>query len=114
VRKFTVPRLTITLPEDMNARIAELSGDEGPYESKSEAVRELIRQGERLEEVERERDRLEEKLAAANSRGDDVGELVEYVEHERTIREQERERRRAPIWKRAKWWVLGEPDHVDG
>ena len=29
---------------------------------------------------------------------DDVGELVEYVE---------RERRNAPAWRRAKWWLLG-------
>ncbi len=113
MRIFTVPRLTITLPEEMDDRIAELSGDSGPYESKSEAVRNLIRQGERLEEVERERDRLEEKLQVANSQADDVGELVEYVEHERAVRERERERRQAPIWERAKWWVLGEPDDDD-
>ena len=29
---------------------------------------------------------------------DDVGEPVEYVE---------RERRNAPAWRRAKWWLLG-------
>jgi len=108
-----VPRLTITLPEEMADRIAELSGDSGPYDSKSEAVRNLIRQGDRLAEVERERDRLEEKLAAANSRSDDVGEIVEYVERERAVRERERERRQAPIWKRARWWVFGEPDDDD-
>lgn len=106
-------RITVTLPEEMIARIDEAAGDSGRYDSRSEAVRELIRQGERLDEVERERDRLQEKLAAANSRADDVGELVEYVEHERAIRERERERRRAPIWERAKWWVFGEPDDQD-
>ena len=38
---------------------------------------------------------------------DDVGELVEYVERERSMQEQERERRNAPAWRRAKWWLLG-------
>jgi Arc/MetJ-type ribon-helix-helix transcriptional regulator len=102
-------RITVTLPTDMVDRIDDLAGDSGAYESRSEAVRTLIRQGERLEEVERERDRLREQLAARNARADDVGELVEYVEHERAIRREERRRRSAPVWKRAKWWVLGEP-----
>lgn len=106
-------RLTVRLPDDMADRIAELSGDEGPYDSKSEAVRELIRQGERLAEVERERDRLRDQLAATNSRADDVGELVEYIERERALREQEQERRQAPVWKRAAWWVFGEPAEAD-
>ena len=38
---------------------------------------------------------------------DDVGELVEYVERERSMQEQERKRRNAPAWRRAKWWLLG-------
>jgi len=109
----TMHRLTVRLPDDMADRIAELSGDEGPYDSKSEAVRELIRQGERLEEVERERDRLRERLAARNAREDNVGEIVEYVERERALQEQQARRRQAPIWERAKWWVFGEPDDDD-
>lgn len=107
-------RLTITLPEDMATQIDEQAGDSGPYDSKSEAVRELIRKGERLAEVERERDRLREQLAAQNSRADDVEELVEYVEHERALRREERRRRSAPIWERAKWWVFGAPESAEG
>lgn len=113
MRIVRVDRITVTLPEDMADRIAELSGDEGPYESKSEAVRNLIRQGEQYDDVAQERDRLEEKVAAANTRADDVGEIVEYVERERAVRERERERRRAPIWERARWWILGEPGDDD-
>jgi hypothetical protein len=42
------------------------------------------------------------------------GELVEYVEHEKSLQERREEReteraarRNAPIWKRGYWWVFG-------
>jgi|APHM01.1.fsa_nt_gi hypothetical protein len=108
-----MPQLTVRLSEDMADRIAERSGETGEYETKIEAVRELIRQGERLEEAEQERDRLREQLVAQSARIDDVEELLEYLKQERGVRERERERRRAPIWERAKWWVLGEPADDD-
>lgn len=111
VRNLTVPRLSITIPPELDDRLAELSGESGPYESKADAVRELTRSGERLPEVERERDALRDQLAATNARADDVGELVEYVEEERRIQrrreERERERESAPVWRRAAWWVFG-------
>ena len=40
---------------------------------------------------------------------DDIGELVEYVEHERRIQQRREERATAPAWRRAKWWILGAP-----
>jgi Arc/MetJ-type ribon-helix-helix transcriptional regulator len=107
VRECTVARLTITIPDDLDDRLAELSDKDGPYESKANAVRELTRRGERLPEVERERDQLRDQLAAVNARQDDVGELVEYVEREKALQQRERERRDAPAWRRAKWWLLG-------
>jgi len=107
VRNVTVPRLTITIPDDLDERLAELSGESGPYESKADAVRKLTRAGDRLPEIERERDQLREQLAATNARAEDVGELVEYVERERELQRRERERRDAPAWQRAKWWLFG-------
>ena len=106
-------RLTVRLPDDMADRIADLAGENGPYESKSEAVRELIRQGEQLPEVQQERDRLRDQLAATNSRADDIGELVTYVKQERALRERDRDRQQAPVWQRAKWWLFGEPAEPD-
>ena len=48
-----------------------------------------------------------------NARQEDVGELVEYVERERSIREREAEtreqRRQANLFRRAWWFVAGEP-----
>ena len=34
-------------------------------------------------------------------------ELVEYVDQEKDLKERERERRDAPLWRRAKWYVFG-------
>jgi hypothetical protein len=43
----------------------------------------------------------------ANRRNDEVTELVEFVEAEKSLVEKREERRSAPAWKRAKWWVFG-------
>ena len=37
-------------------------------------------------------------------------ELVKYVEHEKELQRRREERRDAPVWKRAKWWVVGRGD----
>lgn len=52
---------------------------------------------------------LRRQLQAVNARQEDVGELVEYVEQERKLDQQRAQRRQAPAWRRAKWWLLGEP-----
>ncbi|SEP30921.1 hypothetical protein SAMN04487948_1423 [Halogranum amylolyticum] len=62
---------------------------------------------EGLKELRTERDNLRRQLQAANSRMDDVQELVEYVEEERSLQPRREQRRDAPIWTRAKRWVLG-------
>ena len=109
VRTFTMPRLTITIDEDQAALLEEKTGEGAEYESKSEAVRELIRRGEwadeRIAELERERDRLERKLTAALDTREEHTELVRYVEGERSYRA-------AGIVTRAKWWLLGMPDET--
>jgi Arc/MetJ-type ribon-helix-helix transcriptional regulator len=79
--------------------------------NRSEAARELLVKGleydERVSDLETERDRLQRELRARNSRESDVEEIVEYVERERSIQERREERRNAPAWRRAKWWLLG-------
>ena len=64
----------------------------------------------RVDELETERDRLQRQLAAANARQDDLGELVEYVEGEKSLRERREERESAPVWRRAWWWIAGVPE----
>ena len=121
-------RITITVPEELDERLEGLVED-GEYESKSEAVRGLIGERdtsvseyegrmreydrrvseyeERIDELKTERDRLERKLTAANDPQDDVGELVEYVETEKTLSER---KAHAGITTRAKWWLFGMPE----
>lgn len=111
MKRLTVPRLTITITDEQDALLNEKTGDCGKYESKSEAVRSFIQRGEeatrRIDALENENERLRRQLQARNAREDDVTELVEYVEQERTLRERREERRDAPAWTRAKWWLLG-------
>lgn len=106
-----MPRLTITITDRQADLLEKKTGEGGEYESKSEVVRTFIQEYERLservDELERERDRLERKLTKTNSRNDDVDELVEYVQEERDLRQRREERRDAPLWTRAKWYIFG-------
>jgi len=65
---------------------------------------------ERIAALEDERDRLQRQLAATNARQDDLGELVEYVEGEKSLRERREARASAPVWRRAWWWITGAPE----
>ncbi len=94
--------LTVNFRDDQEELIAELMAESEEYSSKSEVVRSLIDRSQRLEEVERERDELRDQLAARNKREEEVTDLARYVQ-------EEREWRTAPIWTRAKWWVIGKP-----
>lgn len=76
---------------------------------------------EQLENVKQERDRLQRQLRETNKRIDDVDEVVSYVKEEKEINKIRREREKkldkiksAPIWKRAKWKILGIPNQMDG
>ena len=75
--------------------------------SQSEAVRELLRRGIEHERLQRERDSLQNQLNTLAGRDREHGELVEYVEQEKSLKERELARRDAPVWRRAKWWILG-------
>jgi Arc/MetJ-type ribon-helix-helix transcriptional regulator len=90
---------------DTAAEIERLQND--GERSQSEAVRELLRRGIEADRLRRERDSLQNQLNTLAGREREHGELVEYVEREKSLRERERERRDAPAWRRAKWWLLG-------
>lgn len=95
-----MPRLTVTLDEDQIELIEQKSGDDGEYESKSEAVRNLIRDGERVEELEQKCDRLEREKAKILEQREENQTLVRYAETERAYRE-------APLRDRLRWFVFG-------
>lgn len=103
-----MPRLTVTITEEQAALLDERTGDGGEYESKSEAVRDFIQSGEelqnRVDELETEVERLRNEKRTILSQREENQELVRFVEDEMERREQ---RDTAPVWTRAKWWVLG-------
>ena len=111
-------RISITLPEKHLKRLDELSGENKPYDSRSEAIREIIREYDHLQDrvsdleddvsaLKAERDDLRRQLREVNSRNDDVDELMEYIREEKSLQQEERERRNAPVWMRAKFWIFG-------
>ena len=108
-----MPRLTITVTEEQSELLDELSGDDGPYESKSEAVRSFIESGETSEELRQEVDRLNRERRQLLEQRDENQELVEFASETRSVLERREQRseiiRTAPVWRRALWWFLGEP-----
>ena len=108
-----MPRFTVTLTEEQAALLEELSGDGGPYESKSEAVRSFIQDGERLAELKRENKRLQRERRQLLAQRDEHKELVRYAEEQREFDRRRRNRRDAPVWHRAKWWVFGRSSETD-
>jgi len=109
-----MPRLTITVTDEQNELLAELSGDGGPYESKSEAVREFIDSGETTEDLRREVERLNRERRQLLEQREENQELVRFADEQRSVvraqREEERRRRQTNIVRRTWWKVAGEPD----
>lgn len=109
-----MPRLTVTITDEQDELLDEITGDDGGYESKSAAVRNFIQAGERVTELEQENERLQRRVEALIAMHEEHGELVEYVEHEKSLQERREERERdriarrnAPIWKRGYWMIFG-------
>lgn len=110
-----MPRLTITVTDEQAELLEEKAGDNGEYESKSEAVRAFIQEYERLskrvagleaeyeEEIavlERENERLRNEKQLILEQREENTELQRYVEDELSYRE-------AGLGTRMKWWLFG-------
>lgn len=107
--------MTVSLREEQAEWIEANIGDGKQYESKSDAIRTIIDRHEELQfevdNLRQENKQLRDQLAATNQRIDEVNDLVEYVDEQRTL-EQSRERReerraQAGVLTRAKWWLVG-------
>lgn len=104
-------QIAARVPEEVDEAIEAFS-DENDC-TKSEAVRALLKRGVEYEELQSENERLRnEKRTLINNREEHT-ELVEYVQEERSLAQERSQRRKAPAWRRAKWWLLGEPDKND-
>ena len=97
--------ISARVDDETYAELEELADERGS--STSAVVRDLIERGMDYDELKARHDDLQRQLAAVNARQEDVGELVEYVEEERKLQRRSEERRNAPVWTRAKWWLVG-------
>ncbi|WP_122090355.1 ribbon-helix-helix protein, CopG family [Halalkalicoccus subterraneus] len=97
--------VTIRIPDDTYRTLAEEADESG--RSMSEVVRERVERGMDYEEIKRERDRLRSEKRTLIQDREERTDLVEYVEQERELQARREERKDAPVWRRAKWWVFG-------
>ena len=95
-----MPRITVSVSNEQDARLAELSADDGPYESKSEAMRSFIGADERVRELEQEVERLNRERRQLLEQRSENTELRRYVEDEQRYRQ-------GGMIQRLKWWVRG-------
>ena len=95
-----MPRITVSLSEKQDSRLAELAGEDGPYESKSEVMRSFIGSDERVRELEQEVERLSRERRQLLEQRSENKELRRYVEDERRYRH-------AGVVQRLKWWFWG-------
>lgn len=95
-----MPRITVSVSDEQDARLAELAGDDGPYESKSEAMRSFIGSDERVRELEQEVERLNRERRQLLEQRSENKELRRYVEDEQRYRQ-------GSVIQRFKWWLRG-------
>jgi len=114
-------RATTTLTGKEARYFARVRDEVGPDASKSETLRECVRRArdaeqrveeleERVAKLEAEKDDLRRQLREVNAREDDVEEIVEYVEKEKSAQQRWRE---AGIVRKVKWTLTGVPRDED-
>jgi chromosome segregation ATPase len=62
---------------------------------------------DRIDELETENERLNRERRQLLETREEKKELVRYAETQRELDTRREERQDAPVWRRAKWWVLG-------
>lgn len=113
-------QITLRLDDDLLAELDREADERGV--SRSEYVRDTLDSRNRADELEARVEDLRRQLQQANAGERDVDEIVTYVEEERELRrrreqriQRREERRDAPAWRRAKWWLFGRPStEADG
>jgi len=120
-------KISISLRDEQLQHVGER--EENENETRSEAVRTLVDRGMnaaeheeklrgRMEELERKKDeeieqlrteidRLQRERRQILEQREENQELVRFAEEQRSLVSEQRDRRNAPVWRRAKWWVLG-------
>lgn len=89
-----MPRITITVSDELNDYLEEKSGDGGDFGSKSEVMRHLAERGREAEDLEQENeilenriDELHQQLAKTNNVEERVDVLAKRIEDDRQARD---------------------------
>lgn len=101
-----MPQASARISEEKEEQITAFSDENGL--SKSEAIRTLLKRGLEYEELQTENERLNNSLRRLVDQRKEHSKLVEYVEEEQSLQQHREERRAAPVWQRAKWWLFGQ------
>jgi Arc/MetJ-type ribon-helix-helix transcriptional regulator len=132
-----MPRITVSISDEQDDRLDELSGNEAPYPSKSAAVRASLNgdevgssRGEGVDEtdewpderdelvdqirnLEQENQRLNRERRQLLEQREENQELVEYVQEQRSLerrdRERDQEHESRSIFVRGWRYVFGRP-----
>lgn len=102
-------QITLRIDDELLDTLDAEADDHGV--SRSQYIRDTLESRHRRDELARENDRLRRQLRATNARQNDVSDLAEYVRDEQAIQQRREERRNAPAWRRAKWWLFGTPEY---
>lgn len=123
-----MPRLTVTITEEQNDLVEDLSGENGEYESKSAAVRNFIQAGEQRQELQAEVERLRDRLESREERidelesqlrkrsniEDEIKDLPDKIRDADTYTERrQRKLDQATLGQRLKWRFTGVPVDID-
>lgn len=76
-------------------------------ESRHEHEEELNDLREEVDELRTDVERLRNEKRALIDDREERADLVAFAEQEKELKELEREARSAPVWTRAKWWIVG-------
>jgi hypothetical protein len=106
-----------TRPSDVTHRNVQDIAEERENNA-SKVVRQLVEKGldyddleadyqTRIEDLEQDIERLQNEKHLILEDREEKTELVAYVERERDLQDRCEERRGAPMWTRAKWYVFG-------
>ena len=104
-------RTSVNLSEKEDSIIEDLTGENGPYDSRSEAVRECVQSYVQLhneiEELHNKIDRLEREKRMILEHREEHTELVESIQ-----RKESRQHRKAKagLLRRTRWFFTGMPD----
>lgn len=93
-----VEQITLRVREGELEAIDEEADSEG--KTRSEYIRDVLESRTEHAELQTEVERLRREKRMVLEQREEKKELARYVD-------EEREWRRAPIWKRAKWWLTG-------